>query len=204
MASIHEDNSSSSDSEEFPENYKGPIAKEQILSENGINPVTGQPMSNVPMSKAPDGTDIEIKIDISGVSYDEMRKLPYNYQTKSQVRYCYSCDKYFPTDYVVQYNTTGYVSEDDWMCYHCLYWINYGLEQRSLVDGVFGKSIAEYILECKDTHNTETCNRNCFICDHLAGLDIELIQHSELLNGSKESMDEENRKLEEDLFTVEI
>lgn len=149
-----------------------------------------------------------MKLDYCGIDHEEWGKLrlPFGATSKLNARFCYSCNKYYPSDFVAQYNTSGFVNDDDWMCYHCLYWINYALEQRTLVDGVFGKTIAEYVIECKDTHNIESCTRspNCFICDHLNGINIELIQLEELVNQSVEQKESEQKKMEDDLLTIEI
>jgi hypothetical protein len=149
-----------------------------------------------------------VHLDYNGMSYDDYGKLrlPFGASQKMNTKYCYSCNYYYPGDFVVQYNTSGFVNDDDWMCYHCLYWINYSPEQRILVDGVFGKTIAEYIIDCKEIHNQASCTRNpnCFICNHLDGINIELIQCEELVNIPHEQKESDQKKIEDDLLTIEI
>ena len=77
-------------------------------------------------------------------------------------------------------------SSGDGVCFHCIFWTNYSPECRQLVDGVYGKTIVEYVLECKDTHNKDTCSKGaCFLCDALNGVPIEGIMDGEVLTVAK-------------------
>jgi hypothetical protein len=77
-------------------------------------------------------------------------------------------------------------------------WTNYDINQREHVDGTFGAwTIVEYILECKDTHNTETCtkdsvNGGCFLCDFIKCRDIIGIKSKEVLNFIKKEKIDSN------------
>ena len=74
------------------------------------------------------------------------------------------------------------------VCYHCVMWMNYSIETRDSVDGVFGGwTIVEYVMNCKNSHDKNNCIRNsinggCFICDFLNEKSIEGIKNKEILN----------------------
>jgi hypothetical protein len=89
------------------------------------------------------------------------------------------------------------------MCYHCLFWINYDLTVRKSVDGTYGKTIVEYIIDCKDAHNSSKCVRMgaCFLCDNINGLDIDGILCGELVNSNSNSNTNSN---DYDVITIDI
>lgn len=65
------------------------------------------------------------------------------------------------------------------VCYHCLFFINYSADQRSLVDGQYGLTISDYVLKFAKDH--EPCNRTCFICDYKNDITIDNIKNGDIL-----------------------
>lgn len=93
-------------------------------------------------------------------------------------------------------------------CWHCLFWMNYDLTARSNVDGVYGKTIAEYIIDCRDSHDPINCSRvgACFLCDNLNGYPIDGIICGEMINNDNKYKDNDGDKDEtiESEFAIEI
>lgn len=143
---------------------------------------------------------------INGMTYEEIKslKLPYNEHMK--YGQCIYCLKFYNN------GKNGMITKEfddsgDSVCYHCIFWINYGLEQRQQVDGVFGKTIVSYINECKDSHNKDICTKNtdgggCFLCDALNGIPIENIIDGDTLNCV--NIIEQQKVEDEDSFKITI
>lgn len=141
-----------------------------------------------------------IELDENGISNEEFNKLSIKDQGKLNVKYCEICDRFYKNNFVI-------LSDYGYICYHCLFWLNYSPNQRKQVDGTFGMTIAEYIMTCKDNHDKEKCTRNsdkggCFICDYLNGIKIEGIKYPNILD--KEIKGKSSSKQENLLFKDEI
>jgi hypothetical protein len=106
--------------------------------------------------------------------------------------------------------TYDYDQSGEPICYHCIYMLNYNRENpevRLNFDGAFGKTIAEFIIECKDSHDKDGCGHpdECFICDYLNGKEIVGIYGSEELFASCSPQPEikvDSPKNEEISFTI--
>ena len=94
---------------------------------------------------------------------------------------CNMCAKYYNNELKVIYDNTKL---DDTSCYHCYYWIHYDVSNRLTMDGLYGLSIFDYIISCKDQHNPESCTRlnSCFLCDYLNNKPITNIKDEAQLN----------------------
>jgi len=141
-------------------------------------------------------SDISDEVKINGLVYEDYKK---SYKGKGDFTQCSFCVKFF------HQQTNGFITqnnEGESVCYHCLFWLNYSMELRSTVDGAYGKTIHDYILECAPIHNTETCSRRgeCFICDYLDGIIIEGIYGSDELYSNWKS----ERKMTDDTDDIKI
>lgn len=141
-----------------------------------------------------------------GLSYDHARQMPYDIQTK--LKQCSFCQKYYnrgEQDGITgSYKNSMLTAEfnGELVCYHCLYQINYNMEARTNFDGIFGKTIYEYVMDCKDYHNKSKCQHSdeCFLCDFLNGKKIEGIQLSDDLYAMACSLDlaDDNPEVDQD------
>ncbi|AYV76903.1 MAG: hypothetical protein Barrevirus3_23 [Barrevirus sp.] len=111
-----------------------------------------------------------------GITYDTYKQKYKNYGSK--LKQCSFCLKFFLNEKNSFITKTLVVDKEEepaeggeYTCYHCLYWINYNSDLRSTVDGLYEKTIHDYILECAPTHDQNTCLHagECFICDYLNG-----------------------------------
>jgi|LakMenE01Jun11ns_1017448.scaffolds.fasta_scaffold9542542_2 hypothetical protein len=120
------------------------------------------------------------QVDSNGISYESYKILKYsNKQLLGQCQYClkfYNKGTYDKSSITYKGGmlTTEYDSNGESICYHCIFMINYNKENPELrqnFDGTFGKTIMEYIIECKDSHNVDTClhSDECFVCDFIRG-----------------------------------
>jgi len=126
---------------------------------------------------------------INGVDYKTYKQM--SITNKNKFAPCSFCQKLYDKGIVDLMNnklhksmlTTEYdMAEGGLVCFHCIFAVNYQpIENRCQVDGVYGKTVSEYVLECKDHHDSSNCSRACFICDHLQGIKIEGIIGSEEL-----------------------
>lgn len=111
---------------------------------------------------------------------------------------CHWCSKYYNFEQIISDNTGN-------VCKHCYFGVNYDLNSRLAFDTECykkGLGIALYIIECKDSHNTETCTRKpeCYLCDFILKKPIKNILNYEMLgvdknncsNNSNDSDDAEN------------
>ena len=83
--------------------------------------------------------------------------------------------------------TNEYDNGGEAVCFHCIFMLNYSgdyPEMRQNFDGAFGKTIVEYIIDCKDMHDKSACTHSeeCFICDFLNGKEIVGIFDNETLS----------------------
>jgi len=124
-----------------------------------------------------------------GLTYDEY-KAHSKVSKGAKLEQCTYCTKFFENI------KNGFITKDmagELVCYHCLFWVNYSMELRAQVDGMYDKTIHDYILECEFTHELETCNRpgECFICDYKNGIKIENILGGDELYEKWKSENEE-------------
>jgi hypothetical protein len=123
-------------------------------------------------------------VGVNGITHDLFKDLQLD--KDPSIKQCQFCQKY----YRMQMTTTDYDPQGDSVCFHCIFTMVYNPpECRINFDGSFGKTIIEYITECKDYHDKENCTHSseCFICDHLNGKFIENIMGAEELFGSNEN-----------------
>lgn len=82
----------------------------------------------------------------------------------------------------------GIINTPDFQCYHCFFWINYAPECRPTCDGVFGITIAEYVLTYHGKHEISKCQRvgSCFLCDYINKKIIKDIKNPELIYSPQE------------------
>lgn len=138
-------------------------------------------------------------IDPNGIVHDMYTLL--DDTTKSMLTQCQYCQKFYtPTMTTNEYDQSGGT-----VCYHCVYMINYDSNSRMNFDGVFGKTIFDFVLECKNTHSQTDCTHanECFICDHLNGNKIDNIHGSDELFSIAIATENNNKKDIEE-FVIEI
>lgn len=106
----------------------------------------------------------EEEIPLSGIDENMVQML--NHTTRMKAAFCQSCGKYYSKEMVAKV-------ENDQQCFHCTFWLYYSPEARAVVDGIYGMTIADYILKCYSSHDTSSCSRNipnvggCFLCDFI-------------------------------------
>jgi len=117
------------------------------------------------------------------------------------IKTCDTCGKYFKQDML------AYLYDEHPICYHCIFFLHYDLNSRQVVDGVVGKKIVEYIIECQDDHECTKCSRqgnSCLICDHKLGIEIEGILNPELLYGNSKNTALDENDITPNNYYVEI
>lgn len=135
------------------------------------------------------------EVTVNGVEYKDKKKVcPEEQLTLIQ---CEFCQKFYQKTMITVEYDQGQI------CYHCLFWTNYSIEQRQLVDGIYGKTIVEYVMDCQDSHERETCQKNlsgCFVCDFLNRININGIICGEMLGLSvdEESLIPDNTEIDDD------
>jgi hypothetical protein len=120
---------------------------------------------------------------LNGITLEEAHKTTLG--LKQQLSQCTHCAKCYYKNGANSMVTFEYM-ESEPVCYHCIFWMNYGLTARQNVDGVYGKTIMEYIIQCKDFHDKKACTRNsneggCFLCDYSNRIPIENVLGSDVL-----------------------
>lgn len=120
---------------------------------------------------------------INGILYQEFKKLPHNKQVNSVQ--CSYCQKFYSKTQQPKMFTTEF-TEGEPVCFHCIFWTNYDVTTRPHVDGVYGMTIVEYVMECKDLHDKAVCTRNsdaggCLLCDYLNGVPIDNVLGADVL-----------------------
>ena len=109
-------------------------------------------------------SDSDSDSNINDVSTEGISEYELENQYYRNLKRCEYCNRFYNLDMI--YN--GTMDEiDECLCYHCLFWMNYSVASRKLVDGVNGMLIVDYILKCKDAHLIKTCtkisdNGGCF------------------------------------------
>jgi len=106
---------------------------------------------------------------VNGITYEKFKTLEY----KPNLEQCLYCLKFY-NEYGVNSMITKNFDGNNYICFHCIFWINYSYDLRKTVDGVYGKTINEYVKQCSSYHNQMDCDknkdRNCLICDYLNGI----------------------------------
>lgn len=103
---------------------------------------------------------------------------------KNLVSQCIICNKFYAADMLIPAD-----KGEERNCYHCFFWMNYSLDTRRQVDGLYGMTIVDYILKCKDIHAMDTCthksdNGGCYLCEFNLGIPIEDVKDVERLYNS--------------------
>lgn len=137
-----------------------------------------------PEVPVPDGTYNMVVLTTEGLKETDLEYNKMSHAAKKTLKYCEMCGKFYSNDMMI-----GNEGEN---CWHCFYWMNYDLACRHFSDGVYGLSIAEYVLKCKDDHDISTCTRRsdhggCFICEFLMGFPIIDIKDAFLLYETNET-----------------
>jgi hypothetical protein len=78
---------------------------------------------------------------------------------------CTYCLKRYNSDMIVD------IHDNEKMCWHCFFWMNYDISLRNNCDGTMGLTIADYVLKCSDEHKMDKCTRRtdnggCFLCEY--------------------------------------
>lgn len=151
-------------------------------------------------------TDVFPYTNPNGFTYDEYyAELKCDY--KDKVSQCLYCSKFYDK------SKNGMIcfeyDKEAPICYHCIFWMHYSLESRAQVDGVYGKTIVEYILQCYEFHDKNSCLRSkeqnaCLICDYLNGVNIENIIGCDVLKNKPIEGDVQVQLDDEDSFSLEI
>lgn len=160
------------------------------------NPVNSDDDEQKPKKIAKKDVSISKNIPITteGLSYDQ-----FNISNNQNLMQCGYCAKYYHHDMITP-NTEG-------ICKHCHFWINYNEANRLEFDKnclKFGYCIADYIIQCKDDHIIETCEKNkigsCFLCDFKSGVKIYNIVNSDILQYDNVPIKKQNdeKKVEEE------
>lgn len=140
-------------------------------------------------------------ISVNGMKENELVNIPY--ETRIMFVQCDYCAKFYNKDMIAQQYDEG-----SQVCFHCLYWLNYKPELRPFVDGVFGKSIVEYIMETRDSHDIAECDKRttggCIVCDHLDGLVLEGVANNELLINDNPYDSEKSNGCDDDKIKITI
>jgi hypothetical protein len=152
------------------------------------------PSGILPGGKPKELSQVLNQISTEGVPYPEVGDVDL-FAVKDLVRQCSFCNKFYKHDMIAPNGKPG-----DYQCWHCLFWMNHDVNARKNVDGVFGMTIADYVLKCKDVHELDACTRNtdsggCFLCEYNLGLPITDIKDSSKLSRSFEVPD---RPLDDD------
>ena len=131
----------------------------------------------------------------------EFKKIPYN--SRKVLSMCDFCGKSYKKDMIVEHNA-------DITCMHCFFWSHYHVERRPEADGVYGPTIVDYIIKCRDEHDMYECTNSyyngcCFICDHFAGKELLCVNNTHKLFEINEGIDDKvDELLEDDIIIVEL
>jgi len=121
-----------------------------------------------------------ILLSTNGFTEEDAEYKKLSYATKNTLKTCNMCGKIYTNDMIIDINN------DDLMCYHCFFWINYDLSLRDIADNTTHLTIVEYIIKCKDYHDITLCTRHtnhggCFICEFKTGFKIINIKNAKLI-----------------------
>ena len=178
---------------------------ESSLQESVLN-YTKNPKKNIESSSSEesDSSESSCKIPViktkkaiesseSEVDTSEEDEMPNIVKEDNNTVTCNFCGGLYSNDTVVPY-------EDNNVCWHCIFSLNYSIYLRKNVDGMFGMSIVNYIFTYANDHNKENCQKNnmCFLCDYLNGKTITDVQNSEVLIGNEDESLNANSDCESD------
>ena len=150
--------------------------------------------------KVKDNKESDPKIEniMYGLTYEDYKKKVNVFGSK--LKQCGYCLKFFKNEDkgFITKNLQG--DEGEMICYHCLFWVNYSEDLRGSVDGLYEKTIHDYIQECSLYHCQDTCTHKgeCFVCDYLNGKRITGIF------GEEELFLEKNEPSNTDEFVINI
>ena len=127
------------------------------------------------------------QISSEGVTAHELALLNLN-SSDLNLKQCTFCNKFFKQDMIIPDFDVHKNPVDEIQCWHCIFWMNYPISARKNVDGIFGMTIVDYILKCKDIHEMSSCTRNsdsggCFLCEHNLGLPLTDVKDLNKLYG---------------------
>ena len=86
-------------------------------------------------------------------------------------------------------------NSDIWSRIRAGFKLNHDETSRKLVDGMYGFTIVDYILTCRNDHDANTCVRNtdaggCFVCEYMLGMELKGIKNIEKLHEQDEAGNE--------------
>ena len=131
----------------------------------------------------------DIKLSTEGYSEDSLEFSNLPDASKKYMSQCGTCMKFFSPTMI------NYISKEELLCKHCFFWLNYDITLRKETDGMYGTTIAKYILNCYTDHDSTKCSRmgdhgGCFLCEYKLGIPILDIKDAEMLD--KEKLDKLN------------
>ena len=139
-----------------------------------------------------------ISLSTNGFLYDDDNYKNLAHATKKKIILCDICEKLYMGDMII-----------DIICYHCFFWLNYDVSLRNNADDTNHLTIVEYIIKCKDDHDTSKCTRNtdkggCFLCDYKLGIPIIDIKNAKLIYEEEEKdIIIENDDITDDIIDVQ-
>lgn len=145
------------------------------------------------------------EISTEGITMEEMSELDINIKNLN-LKQCTYCNKFYKEDMIIPVIDD---TNNESQCWHCLFWMNYTIPSRNLVDGTYGMTIVEYILKCKDVHEIASCTRNsdnggCFLCEYNLGIPITDIKDLHKLNSETELPNDPIDNLDDNLDDSEF
>ena len=180
-------------------NPKNPVKDDSLppLVSNNDDDIESPPSpsdsekSNITKEEVEEEVDAEVEVEVEveskqetvseqeqnliyGLTYDEYKANHKSLKSlASSMKQCGYCLKFFEST-KNGFITKSQSEEGELICYHCLYWVNYSQDLRATVDGVYEKTIHDYILECAPYHVQDECihKGECFVCDYLNGIRI--------------------------------
>lgn len=118
-----------------------------------------------------------LEVTTEGISQDDCKNI--NLAKITDLLQCHWCAKYHNNEIILK-------KKDYNVCKHCYFSVNHDEANRLKFDTECadeGTGIALYIIECKDSHNTEKCTRkaDCYLCDFKLGKPINNILNVSML-----------------------
>lgn len=196
--SDNEDHYSSDDNSDY--NSDNESHSENIaFNENGDIVAIIPPLTNDNLNE--DVADNEISVN--GIDAEIIQNFPYH--KKQSAKQCQICSKFYSKDMITKVDNEN-------QCYHCIFWMNYSPETRMNVDGVYDLTIADYILKCYSSHDSESCTRNipdyggCFLCDFINKIPIfDIIDVEKILCCQFDNVEAPKEKtIFDDDFVIEL
>jgi hypothetical protein len=167
------------------------IIKENIESEEEINDNEEEEQEEQEVIELPPILSNETQSHIKDITTDGFMETDpiYHKLTRAELHSlgkCTYCGKFYNNDMI----QNPYMTMEEFLCWHCYFWMNHDVSIREMADGPGGMTIADYILKCDEQHEQSKCVRNndgggCFLCEHKAGLDIPKIKDGYKVNKSE-------------------